>query len=400
MVKAYKGATIIPVDGDVINDGILIIEDDKIVNVGDASLDITNYEVIDCSGKYITPGLIDAHSHVGLWEEGAGAPHSDGNEMSAPITPSLRAIDAIYADDMGYEDARKAGVTCMGITPGSANLIGGLFAVVKSYGSVVDDMIIKEPAGLKMALGENPRRVGRENKRAPHTRMASAQMIRKAFFEAIDYRNKWQDYEENIKIEEKKSEEERKVVTKPEYDMDKEVLIDVLEGSIPIRCHSHRADDIRTIIRIAEEFSLDLVIDHATESHKIAELIAEKELPVVVGPLMTARTKRELRDRTLETPGILMKAGALVCITNDAPVIPIYMLRESMIVAVRAGLPADRAFETITLNPAIVLGIDDLTGSLTKGKDADFVVWDGDPFDARTNALETYIDGILVHTKE
>ncbi len=403
MRLAFINATIHTITGPVIPNGTLLVDEGKIVAVGETSrIDSSRYEIIDCSGKHITPGFIDAHSHVGLWEEGAGPgpANSDGNEMTSPITPYLRAMDAIFPEDMGFDDARKGGVTTMGITPGSGNLIGGQFCVVKSYGHVVDDMIIKQPAGVKMALGENAKRVGFNNKRAPTTRMGNAYLIRQAFYEALDYQSEWQQYQDEMRANEKKPPEERKLPKRPKYDLGNEMLLKILSRSVPVRCHSQRADDIRTAIRLSEEFGFQLVIDHATEAHKIKEIIKEKNLPVVVGPLLTNRSKRELKNRTLKTPGIMMKAGVTVAITTDAPVIPINGLRDTVIMAVREGLPATRALETITINPAKILGVDERVGSLEVGKDADFLIFDGDPLDARSAVERTYIDGKLVYHRE
>ncbi len=402
-MKIFTNATIIPIEGDIIENGILIIDNGKIRQIGkDIDLSaFTDAEIIDCAGKFITPGLIDAHSHVGLWEEGAGPgpAYGDGNEMTDPVTPHLRALDSIFPEDVGFEDARLGGVTTMGLTPGSANLFGGQFAVAKSVGNLVDTMVIKEPAGLKMALGENPKRVGFNAKRAPNTRMANAQLIRKAFFEAIDYRTEWKEYTTQLEIEKMKPLGEHKIIKKPKFDMTYDILVKVLNKEMPVRMHSHRADDIQTAIRLAKEFDFDLVVEHATEGHKIAEFIAENDVPVIVGPLMTSRTKLEVRHRSMTTPHVMMEAGALVCITCDAPVIPIWMLRESVILAVREGLPRERALETITINAAKVLKVDDRVGSLKVGKDADLVIYNGDPLDALSSVLQTYIDGNLVFEK-
>ncbi len=398
MKYAFTGANIHTITGGKIEGGTLLVEDNLIVDVG-SNLPTEGYTIIDCAGKHITPGFIDAHSHVGLFEEGAGPgpANSDGNEMTAPITPFLRSMDAIFPEDIGFDDARKGGVTTMGITPGSGNLIGGQFCVVKSYGKIVDEMVIRQPAGIKMALGENAKRVGVNNNRAPNTRMGNAHLIREAFYKAIDYQGKWQNYQEKLKKQEL-SEEDNKPLDKPDYDLGNEILLQVLSRQIPVRCHSHRSDDIRTAIRLSEEFGFILVIDHATESHKIKEVIKDRDIPVVVGPLLTSRSKRELRDRTLKTPGIMMEEGVRVCITTDAPVIPIFGLRDTVIMAIREGLPEERALETITINPAKVLNVDNRVGSLEKGKDADFLIFSGDPLDARSYVEKTFIDGRNVYS--
>jgi len=386
---AFIGARILPIESEPIENGTMVIEDGIIVALG-SDIETSNCEIVDYKGKVITPGFIDAHSHVGLWEEATGKDGADGNEMSSPITPHLRSLDAIFPEDMGFQDAREGGVTTLGITPGSGNLIGGQFAALKTTGHIVDDMIIKEPVGVKMALGQNPKRVGAEKNRAPTTRMGNAFLIREAFYQALDYAQEWEEYQTKINAGES--------AKKPKRDLKLDVLNRILRREIPVWCHSHRADDIRTAIRLADEFGYDLVIDHATESHKIKEYIASRGLTVVVGPLITSRSKLELRDRSRKTPGIMMKEGVRVCITTDAPVIPIYALRDNVIAAVREGLPEDRALETITINPAKVLGVDDKVGSLKVGKDADFLVFGGDPLDARNMVLMTYIEGKLVYS--
>lgn len=402
MKTAFVGAKIHTMEGDPIENATLIIDGPTIVDVGQ-NLSTDGCEVVNCEGKVITPGFIDAHSHVGLWEEGVspGPAVGDGNETTEAIVPYLRSLDSIFPEDLGFDDARKGGVTTMGLTNGSANPIGGQFCVVKSKGHVVDEMVIREPAGVKMALGENPKRVGVNNKRAPHTRMAVAYLIRKAFYDTLDYAHKWEGYHKKVrKMEEADDEEKEKMdlPAKPEYDLGKEVLLKVLNGDIPIRCHSHRADDIRTAIRLSEEFGYQLVIDHATESSRIKEIIMEKKLPCVIGPLFGARVKRELKHKSLKTPGIMVKAGVKVCITTDAPVIPIDGLRDTLVMAIREGLPQDRALETITTNPASILNVDDRVGSLKSGKDADFIIFNGTPFDIRNRVLHTYIDGVEVYT--
>lgn len=401
MKKAFVHATIIPVEGEVIHDGTILVAEGKILAIGGPSVDIGEAEIIDCSGKFLTPGLIDPHSHVGLFEEGAGPNYQDANEMSSTITPYLRVVDAIYPEDMGFWDARKAGVTTLGLTPGSANLIGGQFAVVKTNrGKMADEMVIKSPAGMKFALGENPKRVGASKNRSPSTRMANAYHIREALYKALEYKEEWEQYQQSLEVEERKPKEEQKPVKKPKRDLGLEALVELLDRQYPARFHSHRADDIRTAIRLADEFGFDIVIDHATEGHKIAEFLAERQVPSVVGPLLTSRSKRELVNRSVGGPGKIMEAGGVVCLTCDTPVIPIYMLREMMILATREGLDPSQGLAIITINPARVLGVDDRVGSLVPGKDADLVIWDGDPMDARSKVLHTFIEGDEVYSRE
>ncbi|MDH5401238.1 MAG: amidohydrolase [Candidatus Heimdallarchaeota archaeon] len=398
MKTAFTNATIhTSVDGEILENGTLIIDNGKIVEIG-RNISTEGCEVIDCSSNVITPGFIDAHSHVGLWEEGArDFTSNDGNEYSDIITPYLRSMDSIFPEDKGFENARMGGVTTMGISHGSANAIGGQLCVVKSYGIDVDKMVIREPAGVKMAMGENPKGVGVNHKKAPQTRMGVAYIIRKSFYEAIDYRRDWEEYNDKIVQNEKKEEADRKYVKPPKKDMGKEVLLKLLDKEIPARCHSHRADDIKTAIRLSEEFGFNLVIDHATESYKIKEVIKEKGLTIVNGPLFGVPTKRETKYKTMKTPGIMVKAGVKVCVTTDAPVVPIEGLRDTLIMAIREGLPQDQALATVTINPAEVLGVEDRVGSLQVGKDADFLIFNGDPFDTRTQVVSTYIDGLLVY---
>lgn len=403
MKRAFVNAKIIPVEGDDIENGTLLIENGKIVDLG-SDVNTEGYEIIDCEGKTIIPGLIDAHSHVGLWEEGTSAEiANDGNEVTESVVAYLRAMDAIFPEDMGFDDARAGGVTTMGITHGSANPIGAQTAVVKSRGSTIGEMVIKEPAGVKFAMGENPKRVGKSNSRAPHTRMAVAWTIRKAFYEAEDYRHDWKEYEFNRKKNaEEEDQDDKEYVKPPKRDMGKDILIKLLGGEFPVRSHAHRADDIETAIRLSEEFGYDLVIEHATESYKIKDLIVEKEIPLVIGPIFGrgSRVKNELKDQKMSTPGEMVKAGALVALTTDAPVVPIDSLRDSLIQCIREGLPDDKALEIVTINPAKILGLDDRVGSLAPGKDADFVIFNGDPLESRTHVVKTYIDGEKVYDRE
>ncbi|MHA2252899.1 MAG: amidohydrolase [Candidatus Kariarchaeaceae archaeon] len=396
MKQAYVGGKIYPIVDPPIENGTMIVENGIVIDIG-PNVSTDGAEIINCEGLHITPGFIDAHTHTGVWGEGVSQNiDNDGNEITEAITPYVRALDSIHPEDYGFEDARKGGVTTLGITHGSANPIGGQFCIVKSYGKEVDEMIIKQPAGLKMALGENPKRVGTIYKRAPTTRMGTAYLIRQAFYEAIDYQMEWEHYLELVQLEEIKPENERKPVKKPKYDLGKEVLVKVLSGEMPVRCHGHRADDIRTAIRLSEEFGYELVLDHATESYKIKEVVARKQIPIVVGPSFGGRTKRELIDQSMATPGIMMKEGVNVSIMTDSPFIPIHGLRDLVIMAIREGLPEERALETITVNPAKLLGVDERVGSLVKGKDADFLIFNGDPLDARKQVIKTYIDGNLV----
>jgi len=281
----------------------------------------------------------------------------------------------------------------LGITHGSANVIGGQVAACKTAGLIADEMVIREPAGVKMALGENPKRVGDRMSRQPNSRMGAAYLAREAFVAAQEYQRDWTHHAELVAAQQAKPEGERKPVREPKRDLGKEILVKVLDREIPIRNHSHRLDDIRTAIRLSEEFGYRLVIDHATESHKIADEIVSRQIMIAVGPVGAARGKRETRHRTAATAGVMMAAGATVAIMTDAPVDPVQHLRDMAIIAIRDGLPQDRALETLTINPAKILDVDDRVGSLEPGKDADFIVFDADPWDARNPVKATYIDG-------
>jgi imidazolonepropionase-like amidohydrolase len=390
-MRAFTNATIWTATGPPIERGVLLVDGSSIFAVGTDPVP-DDAEVVDCSGRFILPGLVDCHAHTGIWGEGAKDDY-DGNEVSEAVTAYVRTLDSIYPEDVGFEDARRGGVTTLGITHGSANPIGGQVTVVKAAGLVADEMVIREPAGMKMALGENPKRVGEHYKRAPNTRMGAAYLARKAFVEALEYARDREHYEAQLAEQRRKPEAERAPLREPTRDLGKEVLLRVLNREIPVRNHAHRMDDIRTAIRLAEEFGYDLVIDHATEAYRIVDEIVSRGIPVAVGPLYGDRAKRELNRQTPATPGLLMAAGATVAIMTDAPFNPVNTLRDNVVFAIREGLAADRALETVTINPAVILGVADRVGSLEPGKDADFAIWSGDPWDARTKPLETYIDG-------
>ncbi len=391
MKQAFIHATIWTAAGPEIHDATLVVEDGKIVAVG-TEIDTTDMTTVDCEGRYLLPGLVDPHTHTGVWGEGARDDY-DGNEISEAITPYARALDAIYPEDIGFEDARRGGVTTVGISHGSANPIGGQVSVAKTYGMVADRMVIKEPAGLKMALGENPKRVGEHFKRAPSSRMGVAYLARKAFYEAIEYRKDWDHHKALVAEQLKKPEDERTPLREPKIDLGKEALLKVLDGEIPVRNHAHRMDDIRTAIRLADEFGYKLIIEHATEAYRIADEVAERDVMLAIGPLFGERSKREVNNATPASVGIMVERGCTVAIMTDSPFNPIHNLRDLAIFAIREGLDESRALETITINGARILGVDDRLGSLEPGKDADFVIIDGDPWDARNKVQATYIDG-------
>lgn len=371
------------ITGPEIKGGVVLVEGGKIVAVEERAVIPAGARVVEGHGLLLTPGLIEAHCHLGIGEEGIGFEGEDYNEATDPVTPHLRVIDGINPEEMGMRDAAKNGVTTVCLAPGSANVIGGQVAVVKTYGRIVDRMILRFPAGLKVAFGENPKRVYHAQKKMPTTRMATAALLREALVKAENYRRRLE-------------EGERDPEKLPERDLRSEALLPVLRREIPLRAHAHRADDILTAIRIAEEFGVEIVIEHCTEGQKIAALLAEKGIPAVVGPTLSARVKYELREKSLATAGTLAAAGVRVAITTDAPVVPIEHLPLCAGLAVRGGLPEEEAWRAMTINPAAILGVADRVGSIEPGKDADLVLWDGDPFDSRSSPAMVWIDGEVV----
>ena len=374
-IKAGKIETM--TEAGTLEDGVILIEDGRIKAIGEDVEIPEGAEVFDYEDKTILPGLIDAHTHLGIGEEGIGWEGRDYNETTSPVTPELRAIDAINPADLGLEDARKSGITSVMVAPGSANVIGGECLAMKTNGKYVDDMILKNPVGIKAAFGENPKRVYGEQKKSPSTRMAVAAEMRKAFLETEDYiKNKNNDENDSFK-----------------RDIKFESLARVINGEMPLKTHAHRADDIMTALRIADEFSIDLTIEHCTEGHKIAERLAEAGVPAIVGPSLTTRSKVEVKDRDFKTAAVLAEAGVKVALMSDHPVIPVDNLMVYAALAVKAGLERNEAYKSVTINPAEILGIDDRVGSLKVGKDADLVVYSGDPLDIAANVESVYISG-------
>lgn len=354
-------------------DGTVLLEDGRIRAVGRDVTVPEGAEVIDAAGGWLVPGFVDAHVHLGIHEEGEGWAGDDTNERSDPVMAAARALDAINPADRGFEDALRGGVTTVNVNPGSANPIGGLAVALHTHGRVVDEMVLRSPSGLKSALGENPKRVHGEAKRTPSTRLGTALVIRTALAKAREWMAK--------------EPEDRPV------DLVSEALARVLSHEIPWRQHCHRADDIATALRLADEFGYDLVLDHGTEAYRIADVVAEHGVPVLYGPLIITRTKIETRERSAQAPGILTRAGVKVSIITDHPVVPIDFLVHEASLAMKEGLDHDDAIRAITLNPAEVLGLDARIGSIEVGKDADVVLWEGDPLDTRNRALRVWIGG-------
>lgn len=369
---AFTGARILTMAGPPLEKGTVLVDQDRIVEVKEGRVVPPGAEVLDLQGKTILPGMIDAHSHLGIVEEIYREEGDDCNENTDPVTPHLRAIDAINPADPGFLDALTGGVTTVITGPGSANIIGGEMVALKTWGTVVDDMIVRFPAGLKAALGENPKRsYGREKKAAPATRMASAAILRESLARAQDYLKK----------------------EAPERDLKMEALGRVLKQEVPLRLHAHRADDIMTAVRIAEEFGVNLVIEHCTEGHLVAGKLAEKGIPVVIGPLLSNRAKVELQGITLRTASVLAEAGVQFALMTDHPVVPIQYLSVSAALAVKGGLSGERALRAVTIDAAAILGLEKRLGSLEPGKDADLVIWSGNPLDISSRVEQVFVEG-------
>lgn len=373
---AIIGGTIHTVARDVIIDGTILMNNGKFIAVGKRIPLPHNTQIINTSGQVITPGLIDCHTHLGIAQESVGQAHLDKNEVSDPVCPHLRAIDAINPEDEGLTDAISGGVTTIIVTPGSENVIGGQSVAIKTFGQTVDSMILRHPAGVKIAFGENPIKVHSAKNQSPSTRMAVAGIIRENLVAAQEYSRKYPNVERNLRLE---------------------ILAKVLTGEIPLRAHAHTAEDIMTAIRIAEEFSVTLTLEHATAGHKIAGEIASRDIAAAIGPSITARVKVELKDRTYRTPALLHAAGIKVALITDHPFLPINGLRLEAALAIREGLNPTIALRSITLNPAEIIGVSERVGSIEPGKDADLVVFDGDPFSIATKINRVYVNGQSVY---
>ncbi|WP_350344333.1 amidohydrolase [Proteinivorax tanatarense] len=370
-----------------LENGTILIKEGKIEDVGE-SIDIPqNAKVIDAKGQVIMPGLIDAHSHIGIFEEAMGFEGADGNEMTHPSTPHLRAIDAVNPMDTALKEAYEGGITTVVSGPGSANVIGGQGMAMKTYGKIIDEMVMLEPTGMKCAYGENPKRVYSSQKKAPSTRMGTAAVMREELIKAQEY----------LKKLEKAEEDSEKA---PARDLKMEGLVKVLRKEIPLRAHAHRADDIVTALRIAEEFDVDITIEHCTEGHLVADYLAEKKVDVVIGPTLSSRPKVELANLTFETGRVLWEAGVKFAIMTDHPVIPQHYLPICAALAHRDGLPKEEALKAITINAAEIIGVGERVGSIEKGKDADIIVLDGDLFDYKTKVQKTIINGEVIYDRK
>lgn len=365
------------------NDGFtkkdIELKDGKIERIGRNLSNDSGSVEFDAEGMYITPGLIDAHSHIGLFNESMRWEGEDGNEEFDPVTPDMNAVDGINPFDISFKEALEGGVTTVSTGPGSANVIGGSFATISLYGNIVDNMVIQSPASMKCAFGENPKGVYGQKGKAPVTRMGVAAILRETLVKAENYIARKEDAQykgEHFDIDPKM-----------------EAMIPVIEKDIPLKAHAHRADDICTAIRIAKEFNVKLTLEHCTEGHLIADYIAEEGLSAQVGPTFGSRTKVELTNKSFETAKILSERGVKVSIITDHPVIPQQSLNMCAAMAVKAGMDEFEALKAITLNPAQTLGIDHLKGQLKEGLDADIVIWDQHPLNLQAATARVYVKG-------
>lgn len=363
-------------------DGYVQIADGKIVAVGDMKdCPALDGEVLDVQGNLVMPGIIEAHCHMGITEEKKGMEGDDCNETVDPVTPQLRAIDAINPMDAAFNDALQAGITSAMIGPGSANVVGGQFVFVKTHGRCIDHMIVKAPAAMKVAFGENPKVNYSGQNKSPATRMAIAAMLREELAKAVAYQKK-REKEEG------------------EVDFRYECWLPVLRGEIPLKAHAHRADDILTAVRIAKEFHLRMTLDHCSEGHLIMEELKEAGFPAIVGPDMASRNKIEVQNMAFKTAGLLSGHGILTAITTDHPVSKIQFLPICAGLAVKAGMSPEEGLRSITINAAKICGVEDRVGSLAPGKDADIAVFTGNPMEVFSRTCYTIIEGEIVYQAE
>lgn len=368
---------------DVIRDGFVSFEHGKITAVGrmDKLQLPEQAEVLDVTGCHIYPGLVDAHSHLGMFGDSLGFESDDGNEITDPVTPQLRAIDAINPFDRCFQEAREGGVTTVVTGPGSANAIGGQMAAIKTVGRRVDDMILRAPVAMKFALGENPKSCYNDRHETPTTRMATAALIREELFKAREY------------LEKKDRAVADEDADAPEFDLKLESLIPVIRGELPAHFHAHRADDIATAVRIATEFGLKYVIIHGTEAHRIADLLAEDGTQVVTGPIFGDRSKPELANQRVDNTAILKKAGVSVAICTDHPENPQQYLPMGAALCAKQGITPEEAMASITRDAARIAGIFDRVGTLEIGKDADIAVFRGHPLELSATVEAVFING-------
>ncbi len=379
-----KNGKIVTMTGKIYECGSVLAEEGKLVYVGENP----KYEekedtvVIDATGLWVMPGLIDAHCHIGITEEKEGEEDDDCNETTQPVTPYLRGLDAVNPMDPAFHNAIQAGITSVMVGPGSSNVVGGQFLFIKTQGRVIEDMIVKEPAAMKIAFGENPKRSYKDLNKPPASRMSIAAMLRAELFKANNYKKKKAQSEAAADMEE---------------DFKLESWLPVLNQDIPLKAHVHRADDILTAIRIAKEYDLKLTLDHCSEGHLIAEEIYKSGYPAIVGPGMSCRNKLEIKNVDFKTPGVLARNGVKVAITTDHPVTLIQYLPICAGLAAKKGLGIEEGLKAITINAAEICQVEDRVGSLEVGKDADIAIFTGNPMEVFTHTMYTIIDGNIIY---
>ncbi len=379
-----RNARLFTMEGDgCIDGGDVLMDGGKVVATG-MNLSAPGAKVIDAHGAYATPGFVDPHTHIGLWADGERDDTGDGNEETDPVTPHLRALDAVNPVDPCFAEACRAGVTSVAAGPGSANVLGGQFLAMKTHGKSLKTMLIKEPLAMKAAFGENPKHVYGSNGKRPGTRMGTAAVLREAFYEAREY------------MEKRAGKDADK---RPAFNLKNEALAMVLRRELLLKMHAHRADDILTAIRLVKEFDLRASVEHCTEGHLIADELREAGVGVILGPLLCDRSKPELKNLTMKAPAILHRAGVKFALMTDHGVIPEQYLPVEAGLCVREGLPEMEALRAITINAAEVIGLADRIGSLAPGKDADLVLFDGHPLETRTHASLVLVNGEIAYER-
>ncbi len=375
-------ARIETVSDGVIDEGQIVISEGKIFDIGtDVNLDYCS-QIIDARGRTVTPGIIDAHTHIGLHEQGIGWEGNDVNEAGNPVAPWCRARDGINMLDEAFEMFRQSGITSIGVFPGSANVVGGTGIAIKCCGTIVDEAVIKDPVGMKVALGENPKRVYGEMKKTPSTRMANAAVLRDLLTRTKYYLEAKSRGKNGLKT-----------------DRECEAMIPVIKKEIPLIIHCHRHDDIVTAVRICREFDVKFVLEHVTDGYMLVDFLKEQDTHCALGPLLSPHLKVENCNGTFRTPVYFAREGVPFCLITDHPVISGKNIILTAAIAIQWGLSHEDALRAITLEAARHLGIDDRVGSLEKGKDADLVIWSDDPFEFTTFVDITIINGEIVYKR-
>lgn len=382
-----KNGKILTMAGVNFDSGCVLIKDKKIFKVSKEirESDYKVTQVIDAKGMWVMPGLIEAHCHIGISEEKKGFEGDDCNEMKEPVTPYIRAIDAINPMDSAFHNAICSGITSVMVGPGSSNVVGGQFAFIKTKGRSIDNMAVLSPAAMKVAFGENPKTNYDGMDKIPSTRMTIAAMLREELFNASQY----------LRTKNKNSE-----TSDFESEFKKECWLPVLNKEIPLKAHVHRTDDILTAIRIAKEFNLNMTLDHCTEGHLIVDEVKKSGFPAIIGPSLASRNKIEVQNMDFKTAGVLNKAGIKVAITTDHPVVRIQYLPICAGFAAKEGLGIDEGLKAITINAAEICNVADRVGSLEESKDADIAIYDGNPMETFTNTMYTIIDGEVVYNRK